>query len=74
MNNNSIPIRSLHRILTVPICALLLTVAIARAETVENIDKTFDVKPGGQLVVDVDFGRFPAEYLKTCRWQGSQGG
>ena len=56
MNNNSHSTRFLLRNLTVPICALLLTVAVARAETVENIDKTFEVKPGGQLVVDVDFG------------------
>jgi len=36
--------------------ALLLGLSLASAETVENLEKTFDAQPGGQLVLDVDFG------------------
>lgn len=39
-----------------PLFVLVVGLAAARAETVENLEKTFTVKPGGQLVVDVDFG------------------
>ncbi|MBL9173591.1 MAG: DUF4097 family beta strand repeat protein [Verrucomicrobiales bacterium] len=40
----------------VPLCVLVAGLAAARAETVENLEKSFSVKQGGQLVVDVDFG------------------
>ena len=41
---------------TVAICALGLSVWPALAETEENLDKTFTASPGGQLVVEVEFG------------------
>ena len=41
---------------TVAICVLGLSVWPALAETEENLDKTFTASPGGQLVVEVEFG------------------
>jgi DUF4097 and DUF4098 domain-containing protein YvlB len=35
---------------------LVWSMALARAETAENLKKSFTVKPHGQLVVEVDFG------------------
>lgn len=40
----------------VSLSILVVGLVAARAETVENLEKTIAVKPGGQLVVDVDFG------------------
>ena len=56
MKQNSLPFLSHCRTMSVSVCALALSLSMARAETTENLEKTFTIKPGGQLVVEVDFG------------------
>ena len=56
MKHNYIPILSNWRTMFATAGVLVLSLALARAETEETLKKSFTVKPGGQLVVEVDFG------------------
>jgi DUF4097 and DUF4098 domain-containing protein YvlB len=56
MKQNSALITARFRTISLSMSALMLSLLVGRSETTEDFHKTLTVKPGGQLVVEVDFG------------------
>lgn len=56
MKHPSVPFLSTLHACALVVCTLLMGPGPTQAETEEKLEKTFAVAPGGELVVEVDFG------------------